>query len=758
MGITNLQNWLNKNMGTCVLRQLSKKVNSVSIDGNAIIHECAARVYNYGDTKTDHRNMEIMRIHERQREQQLKSELFKSITDRCYELILKYKPTSTFEFAIDGATPAAKANQTMTRRYRSVQESGPPVQGCSFRSEFISCGTPFMEEFHNYFTNWLDSQRNYIDAANPRPTNRLPKHIIYSSHREFGEGEHKIFENFRRNPDRYEKDDGYHVVHSMDGDLVMIASMANIPKIIVARDNPHGRHGPQYIDIDELKARMVEEYGNPNVFFDVNVIIAMLGNDFLPRSPLVTDEAEFDKIACAVYKDIRQEYSDFSIVDENVNINWRALAYFYTKLSVYDPEMLKTKAQRDLDPRTIYKSDLMEKLRNLNPEIDVNTYRMKWYEREFEPLSLSTPEQYYPCKYPAEFIRCENCYVNHEPAEHEDKEIITYTPEECAARFVPMSLSYMEVLQWILHYYTGRIDPKIYSMRTGAPVPTVDPMAWYPYNFAPFPIDISRTIQEGMVPREYERTVKGIEIMTYIGPQHILAAIMPPSLVDQVGLNKKLYPLIQRNPTKVALISDGCHQSHLLKPIIPPVNFRVLFEEVNKTLGFSGKQYNLKNSWGGRFPNVPPEYREIETYYRYSAHAPNYSDSFEAETSRVVRNPPKPREKREYKPAFPPGPGSEQPAFKHNGYTKPAFNSSSAGAGVGGGHPSSGGGVGGAAAGGKEYPRKIIVNTKTGNVVQNTIRTLPPDATFVPRTKPMPMSKTREDRTGAIPFGAFGSF
>ena len=152
--------------------------------------------------------------------------LIKAVCDKIEFYIRKISPTQRVLIAFDGVAPIAKLNQQRTRRYKSWYQAeirgavvlpktnglvlGTPNNngGGSFNTAAITPGTPFMEKLSK--------------AVGAFATAKLKKPLtIVSASNEVGEGEHKIFEYIRANPD-YHKDTTT-VIYGLDADLIMLS-------------------------------------------------------------------------------------------------------------------------------------------------------------------------------------------------------------------------------------------------------------------------------------------------------------------------------------------------------------------------------------------------------------------------------------------------------------------------------------------------------------------------------------------------------
>lgn len=300
------------------------------IDLNTPIHTICQYVFKYGLDREPTVDDQIIRDFFKRK---IDAGQIKEVQDILFDLIgqylifsyITYRPRKKFMFAIDGVAPAAKMTQQRTRRFRS---EGPPVE--FFDPTMISPGTPFMDALDKYLSEvWPEKYKGYFEEG---------VSIIYSSHREAGEGEHKLFDQLNVTDEgsrekttaaRFGKKIPYQIVLGADSDLIVL-SMAKEKNIIFVREpiltgkqkearkkqmGPletiiHGYLMPRctggiavptpadawklffetgyiFVNIPEIRNRIGVEFIYPNDMMDFAFISFFVGNDFLPAIPEV---------------------------------------------------------------------------------------------------------------------------------------------------------------------------------------------------------------------------------------------------------------------------------------------------------------------------------------------------------------------------------------------------------------------------------------------------------------------------------------
>ena len=139
--------------------------------------------------------------------------LINAVISKIEDYIKIIKPSNTIFIAFDGVAPLAKMNQQRTRRYKShFMEECTFLNKCQVKwsSSQITPGTKFMtllsKKMNEYFKDNKEKKYNV-------------KKVIISAADEKGEGEHKLYEYMRKNPDINHNT----AVYGLDADLIMLS-------------------------------------------------------------------------------------------------------------------------------------------------------------------------------------------------------------------------------------------------------------------------------------------------------------------------------------------------------------------------------------------------------------------------------------------------------------------------------------------------------------------------------------------------------
>jgi len=404
MGIPRFFKWLIDKYPDLIWKTLglnedTEYVEGLYIDLNTPIHNVCQRVFKYNlsrDLMQD--DFELQTYYRQMPVQDREKILFKNLGYYLLYAFLTVKPKKVFMISVDGVAPKAKMVQQRFRRFRP---SGAPLD--FFDPVVISPGTKFMDDLDRYLSvEWPLTYKDQISKISPNID------IVYSSHREPGEGEHKIFEQMNYKIDNkdmtrliHAADDRrktpYNVVLGADADLIVL-SLTQSSNIIFMRDNmsndrsmdlleraiqavlrppcdmnstQYAAHcnklwqdcfngGFTYSRMTEIRNKLITDYMNPggsrgtNEIADFSIVTFFLGNDFLPAMP----ELEILTLMAPMtftYEDIQERYPDIFRYGGKPGMNAQGKPYKHggrgTNLDTEDP--VQTFNPRDLGKERI---------------------------------------------------------------------------------------------------------------------------------------------------------------------------------------------------------------------------------------------------------------------------------------------------------------------------------------------------------------------------------------------------------------------
>jgi 5'-3' exoribonuclease 1 len=286
MGIPYMFSYVIKNHPTIIKKYVKDvlKVDNLYLDCNSIIYDAYSK-------------MEFDKLTET-----ISISIIKCVISKIEEYISIIQPTQTVIIAFDGVAPVAKLEQQRSRRYKSWYQN--EISRMIFKKETadhwnttaITPGTRFMTELNDYVSKFFA-----VDVL----SNYGVSNIIVSGSNKVGEGEHKLFDYIRSNPEKHSTETT--IIYGLDADLIMLSinHLPICPNIYLFRETPHfiqsidsslEPNANYYIDIPEFTNALIRYMNNDreltteqqkNKVYDYIFLCFFLGNDFLPHFPAV---------------------------------------------------------------------------------------------------------------------------------------------------------------------------------------------------------------------------------------------------------------------------------------------------------------------------------------------------------------------------------------------------------------------------------------------------------------------------------------
>jgi len=322
MGIPRFfEGWLrNHSKINSIIYKLPEDISSLYIDMNSIIHNVTQKVYSYGTyDDLDKQNNIIALSRNENFEGYIMIEIEKELKFEMKRILATLHPKDLLYVAVDGVAPQAKISQQRFRRFGEKKNDddistesmfkiydnydtnfGPG--GTIFDSNCITPGTEFMFKLDNIIKRVLQETK-------------VTRHILYSSHMEEGEGEHKIMAFLRSKESKdYIPLDGNHVVLGLDTDLVILTALSSIKNLYLYRENTKtGR-----ADILRMSTFRQNIVDMGITIEDFSIIVSMYGSDFLPHQEIIEDPKTIDIFISILSKlKIRLCDSEHNLIKEN---------------------------------------------------------------------------------------------------------------------------------------------------------------------------------------------------------------------------------------------------------------------------------------------------------------------------------------------------------------------------------------------------------------------------------------------------------
>lgn len=286
MGVPGFYRWAVRNVKG--LRHRGSKApyefDNVYLDFNGVVHSCI-------DQWAGQENEEV---------------LFALIEAELALLLAIAVPRVLLFIAIDGVAPRAKMNQQRSRRFRAAQEAAlaaDTVEGVckSFDRNSVTPGTDFMDRLSRRLQDWAEAQ-----ASTPQLQGVT---VVISDDRDPGEGEHKIMEVVRCQPNYT------HCLVSADADLVFLGLVSPADQVYLLRaKQSHRESGPpdpvttdqpadvvaaavaagadeyELLSVVAIRHFLQQQFPGcdaKRVAIDFVAMCCLAGNDFLPHIPAV---------------------------------------------------------------------------------------------------------------------------------------------------------------------------------------------------------------------------------------------------------------------------------------------------------------------------------------------------------------------------------------------------------------------------------------------------------------------------------------
>ena len=479
MGIPAMFSYIVKNYPS-IIKKYSKdilKVDNLYLDCNSIIYDAYSK-------------MEFDKLTET-----VAVSIIKRVIIKIEEYISLINPSKTVIIAFDGVAPVAKLEQQRSRRYKSWYQN--EISKIIFKKEkedvwnttAITPGTNFMTELNNTVT----------EHFNTESYSRLKvEKIFVSGSNKVGEGEHKIFDYIRVNPNKHLTETA--IIYGLDADLIMLSinHLPICPNIYLFRETPHfiqsidsslEPESNYYLDIPELTNAIISYMNNDreltleqqkNKVYDYIFLCFFLGNDFLPHFPAINIRTGgVDKMINAYKATIGN--TDEYITDGKI-INWNNLRKVVLFLANLEEEFI-IKEHRSRNNKERY----------LLPE---NTPEEKYKKFESTPLYERDIEKFINPVKPNWQSRYYNGLFG-----------LTKTNED---KISDIAVNYIQGLEWTMKYYS-----------TGCP-----DWRWkYKYNYPPLLQDLIKHIpvfNKSFVPEKTPNPVSEIVQLCYVLPRSSL--------------------------------------------------------------------------------------------------------------------------------------------------------------------------------------------------------------------------------------------
>ena len=319
MGIPAYFRYLVTNYDNLLKAKPDIPISRLFLDLNCAIHPCVR---------------EVMKEYQSLRKHEMERKACRSVLDYIIYLVKNSQPVDLLYIAIDGVAPRAKMVQQRHRRFKSIQEfQNQESLKQKFQQDYsaserwdtnaITPGTSFMELLSKYLQHEIPSCEDLSSIS-----------VILSDTNQEGEGEHKILQYLKSNPQETSKSD---VIYGLDADLIMLSMASQKPNIYLLREKVEfgnvikkdSDSFPElvYLDIDLFRKYLLQDmelHGLTrstltSVVQDYIFLCFMLGNDFLPHPPSLSIRNNginnLQSLYCEIHKELGYDliYQDDSM-------------------------------------------------------------------------------------------------------------------------------------------------------------------------------------------------------------------------------------------------------------------------------------------------------------------------------------------------------------------------------------------------------------------------------------------------------------
>lgn len=376
---------------------IPKFVSSLSFDLNSVLHAARALVY---DNK-DNAGLNMM---------QLEQLHFITIATIIMDMTTKCNPRDTLILAIDGIAPLAKMTQQRSRRFRSALENNTDTQ--IFDRNALTPGTETMIKLSSFLEGFIEQNKD-----------KLPPKVIYSSHMVPGEGEHKIMDFIRSGEltnEPVSKAGGAHLINALDADLILLSMLAPINHIYLVRENVK-----ESINIDKFRDYLRKKTGVSTCLDDFVVMMNLIGNDFLPHGPALTNLSESVSLMLDKYSELGLPLTKKK-TDTRNSIDWNNMQVFISSISVNESQMLDSLARKEYKfPSRFFQRSFV------NNQFQPQIFRQLWYINEFWPKNPENITQ-----------EIMNIIPSYNPSQINIQEKLS-----------DMTVDYLRTMEWVYLYY-----------------------------------------------------------------------------------------------------------------------------------------------------------------------------------------------------------------------------------------------------------------------------------------------------------------
>ena len=397
MGIKHFYIWFRDNFKNSLKvvkgkigENVDEDIDVFALDLNGIFHNCAQRVYKYGNHERKlktHFDKQMSKYPNATLKLQLK--LFQEICDTIEECRAMVNPRKKLLLCIDGVAGLGKMSQQRQRRFLSARSRAQKKElddACPFDQNSITPGTKFMHNLSKYI-DW------YIRMMVTHNEDWKKIEVFFSNEKVPGEGEHKIVEYIRNNSpyDTY-------CIYGSDADLFMLSLATGHDKLWILRENTYdkfNRSGLHYfIDISKFREKLLDKhlgwctdvkFNKRKAIDDFVFICFLVGNDFVPNIPTMSIlEGGIDNMI-QIYRNVCSVHGHLTHTIKNyITFRKTPLQEFFKELAILEKPGLEEKweSRESYFPDILLNSHMTSR-ENGSGSLDFPSYMKTFYKEKF---------------------------------------------------------------------------------------------------------------------------------------------------------------------------------------------------------------------------------------------------------------------------------------------------------------------------------------------------------------------------------------
>ena len=319
MGFRNFYSGFKSIFGECISQEKSNSHDILIVELNGLFYKSCKNIYKGENDISQKSKTELQKM------------LFERVSLEMHTIIMKYPPNETLLLVVDGVCPMMKNSEQRQRRYKNSLENRYTN---IWDLNVFSPGTKML----HYLTKYLD-----WFIRKKMEENHVYKRIkvYFSNEKVFGEGEWKIIKFLKKTTFPSKNI----LIYSSDSDLILITMLLFNRNITIVRHSSE-EYKKEFISLSIFRKLLKEKYqfdrdkNTDQMFFsDIFILLLLLGNDYIVKSPCVSDFILFEKEVLPLYYEQKKHFTI-----DGIQLDIENLCYFFKEvLSLHEKNWLIAK-------------------------------------------------------------------------------------------------------------------------------------------------------------------------------------------------------------------------------------------------------------------------------------------------------------------------------------------------------------------------------------------------------------------------------